>query len=236
MSVIRSKVADNHFTFSIRGGQKDESGGMPSHERSPHGLRTARKLENGTAYLEFDGLPGDSASMAVVGQALAEQPVTQAVILDLRDNNGGSGDMVVLICSHLLDPNVLLCTFSDRSDRAPMEIKTSAHARHFGTTIPVFVLTSEHTLSAAEALAYILQDYGRAVVVGEQTAGMANPSRTYHIGERFELTVPFLLTRYGKSGRTFAGIGVEPDIEVSAESALEVALEEVRKLQESPDP
>jgi C-terminal processing protease CtpA/Prc len=90
-------------------------------------------------------------------------------------------------------------------------------------------------LSAAEALAYILQDYGRAVVVGKRTAGMANPSRTYPIGERFELTVPFLLTRYGKNGRTFAGIGVTPDIEIAAGSALDTAMEEIRKILASPD-
>jgi C-terminal processing protease CtpA/Prc len=82
-----------------------------------------------------------------------------------------------------------------------------------------------YSLSAAEAFTYILQDFDRAVVVGERTAGMANPSRTFTIAGRFDLTVPFLLIRYGESGGTFAGVGVTPDIEVSAESALETALE-----------
>jgi C-terminal processing protease CtpA/Prc len=229
MDVIRSMVADRHFDFSVRVEQKDNSDESLFHERSLHGLRSVQMLENHIAYLVFDGLPGDDASMTAVAQALAEQPEAQAIIFDMRDNIGGSGDMVVLLCSHLLEADTLLYTYSGRSGGASGEMRAAAAARHFGTTIPVFILTSEATLSAAEAFAYILQDFGRAVVVGERTAGMANPSRTFSIGEQFELTVPFLLMRYGRSAGTYAGVGVIPGIEVSPESALDVALKESRR-------
>ncbi|NIO27655.1 MAG: hypothetical protein GTO29_03770 [Candidatus Latescibacteria bacterium] len=225
MGVIRSMVADRHFDFSDRSTDKDDSDQSSHRKRSKHGLRSARMLEGQTAYFEFDGFPGDEASLKAVAKAIEEQPKMQAAIFDLRDNNGGAGDMVVLLCNHLLDADLLLYTFAGRSDDAPTEVRSSACEQHFGTAMPVYVLTSEHTLSAAEAFAYILQDLGRAVVVGERTAGMANPSRTFTISGRFDLTVPFLIIRYGKSGGTFAGVGVTPDIEVSAESALETALE-----------
>jgi C-terminal processing protease CtpA/Prc len=229
MAVIRPVVADRHFDFTVRDKPEDSSDQAPSRKRSPHGLRKVQMLESQTAYLEFDGFPGDGASMTALEKALAELPEPKAIVFDLRDNNGGSGDMVVLLCSYLLDADVLLCTFSDRSGDDPRELRTSTPKRHFGSEAPVYVLTSGNTLSAAEAFAYILQDVGRAVLVGERTAGMANPSRTFSIGDQFELTVPFLLMRYGTSGGTFAGVGVKPDIEVSAVSALEVALEEIGK-------
>jgi hypothetical protein len=212
MDVIRSMVADRHFDFSDRSADKDDSNQSTHRNRSKHGLRTVRMLEGQTAYFEFDGFP-------------EEQPEMRAVIFDLRDNNGGAGDMVVLLCNHLLEADLLLYTFAGRSDDAPTEMRSSTCDQHFGTAIPVYILTSENTWSAAEAFTYILQDFDRAVVVGERTAGMANPSRTFTIAERFDLTVPFLLIRYGKSGGTFAGVGVTPDIEVSSESALETALE-----------
>jgi hypothetical protein len=232
MQVIRSRVADRHFEFSVAdrfGGGPDSS---PRRELSPHGLRTTRILKHDTAYLEFDGLPGDDASMDAVAQALRELPDMKAIIFDLRQNIGGSADMVVLLCSHILEANSLLCTFSDRSGATPTEIRTTAPQRHFGTEIPVFVLTGEATISAAEALAFILQDLGRARVIGAQTPGMANPSRTYPVGPAFELTVPFLLTRYGKSGGTFAGVGVKPDIPLPPERALDAALDEIGRMLE----
>ncbi len=231
--VIRSRVADRHFEFSVRHEFEDGSDSSPRRERSPHGLRTLRMLRHDTAYLEFDGLPGDDASMEVVTEALKELSDMKAIVFDLRDNIGGSADMVVLLCSHILEANSLLCTFSGRSGGGPMEIRTAAPERHFGETIPVFVLTSGATISAAEAFAFILQDIGRASVIGERTPGMANPSRAYPVGAAFELTVPFLLTRYGESGGTFAGIGVKPDIEVPADKALDVALDEIGKALES---
>jgi hypothetical protein len=225
MGVIRSMVADRHFQFSDRLAERADSDASPHRSRSKHGLRTVRMLEGQTAYFEFDGFPGDDESLKAVTKTIQEQPDMRAVVFDLRDNNGGAGDMVVLLCNHLLDAGQLLYTFAGRSDDAPTEVTSSACDRHFGTAIPVYILTSENTLSAAEAFAYILQDLGRAVVVGERTAGMANPSRTFTVAGRFDLTVPFLIIRYGKSGGTFAGVGVVPDVEVSAESALEAALE-----------
>ncbi len=225
MGVIRSMVADRHFDFSDRSADKDDSNRSPHRNRSKHGLRTARMLEGQTAYFEFDGFPGDEASLKAVAKVIEEQPEMRAVIFDLRDNNGGAGDMVVMLCNHLLEADLLLYTFAGRSDDSPREVRSTTCDQHFGTAMPVCILTSENTLSAAEAFTYILQDLGRAVVVGERTAGMANPSRTFTIAERFDLTVPFLIMRYGKSGGTFAGIGVTPDIEVSAESALEAALD-----------
>jgi hypothetical protein len=225
MRVIRSMVADRHFDFSDRSADKDDSDQSPQHSRRTHGLRTVQLLEGQTAYFEFDGFPGDDTSLKAVAKAIEEQPQMRAVIFDLRDNNGGAGDMVVLLCNRLLEADLLLYTFAGRSDDAPTEMRSSTCDQHFGTAMPVYILTSDNTLSAAEAFTYILQDFDRAVVVGERTAGMANPSRTFTIAGRFDLTVPFLLIRYGESGGTFAGVGVTPDIEVSAESALKTALE-----------
>jgi hypothetical protein len=198
MAVIRSRVPDRHFDFCVRGKREDDSDESSSRKRSPHGLRTVRMLEGDTAYLEFDGLPGDRASMKAVAQAMAELPEVQAIVFDLRNNIGGSGDMVVLLCSHLLEEGTLLYTYSDRSGDPPSEMRASAPQRHFGSATPVFVLTSAGTLSAAEALAYILQDYGRATLVGERTAG-------------------------------YAGVGVEPDMATPADSALDVAQDEIRR-------
>lgn len=228
MDVIRSMVADRHFKFSDRSAQRDDSNGSPNRKRSNNGLRTVKMLEGQTAYFEFDGFPGDEESLKVVAEAIEKQRETKAIIFDVRDNNGGSGDMVVLLCNHLLEAGQLLYTFAGRSDDAPTEVRSSTYEQHFGTAIPVYILTSENTWSAAEAFAYILQDLGRAVVVGERTVGMANPSRTFTIAGRFDLTVPFLIIRYGKSGGTFAGVGVTPDREVPAESALETVLKRLR--------
>jgi hypothetical protein len=57
--------------------------------------------------------------------------------------------MVVMLCNHLVEADVLLYTFAGRSDDTPKEIKSSTSAQSFGTEIPVYVLTSGNTLSAS---------------------------------------------------------------------------------------
>jgi hypothetical protein len=69
----------------------------------------------------------------------------RAVIFDLRDNNGGAGDMVVLLCNHLLEADLLLYTFAGRSDDTPTEMRSSTCAQYFGTAMPVYILTSGNT-------------------------------------------------------------------------------------------
>jgi hypothetical protein len=226
MGVIRSQVADRHFELVDRSAEPEDDVSLPRRrERSEHGLRSVRMLDGGVACFELDGFPGDDASLSAVSEAIKEQPEMRAVIFDIRDNNGGAGDMVVMLCNLLVEPDALLYTFAGRDDDAPKEVRSVPGDGYLGTRMPVYILTSGDTLSAAEAFTCILQDLGRAVVVGERTAGMANPSRTFTIADRFDLTVPFLIMRYGKSGATPAGTGVVPDIEVPAESALKAVLE-----------
>jgi len=227
MAVIRTKVPDRHFDFSMRLEPENQPTQSRSGTRSEHGLKTTRMLKDNIAYLEFDGLPGDDASLSFVEQALAALPEVDALIIDIRNNIGGSGDMVVLLCSHLVEAGTLLYDYRDRSGASPGEMRARHYGRRFGPAVPVYILTGGATLSAAEALAYVLQDYERARIVGQRTPGMANPSRAFSIGDDFTITIPFLLFRYGESRTTFAGVGIVPDRLVPAESALDVALAEI---------
>ena len=88
---------------------------------------------------------------------------------------------------------------------------------------PVFVLTAAATFSAGEGLAFILQDHGRAEVVGEVTAGAANPGRPYPVNDYFEVVVPNGQVRSAVTGRNWEGVGVIPDIRTTEVEALEVA-------------
>ncbi|MBA2555313.1 MAG: peptidase S41, partial [Geodermatophilaceae bacterium] len=55
---------------------------------------------------------------------------------------------------------------------------------------PVYVLTSGATFSGGEALAYDLQQLGRATVVGERTRGGAHPRRGFRVHAHLEATIP----------------------------------------------
>src|SRR5688572_31218625 len=90
---------------------------------------------------------------------------------------------------------------------------------------PVVVLTSARSISAAEIAADALKSSGRAKIVGEKTPGAVLSSKLFDIPGGFHLRVP-IADYYSIAGARLEGHGVTPDIAVSADQALDVALED----------
>jgi hypothetical protein len=87
-------------------------------------------------------------------------------------------------------------------------------------TVPLYILTSARTASAAEAIAYTLQTCERAKVVGERTAGAANPGMMFRTPQGFAIFVSTGSPQNPLNGRNWESGGVRPDIETSSERAL----------------
>ena len=159
-----------------------------------------------------------------IGDAMSLLQRADALILDLRENGGGSPETVAFLMGFLFDEGGLpMFDIVSRlgnvvSYATPASAPAQRHPRR-----PTCVLTSSRTFSAGEGFAFLLQERGRAEVVGERTAGAANPGRPYRVNELFEVTVPNGKVRSAVGGGNWEGRGVTPDIEVAAADALRVA-------------
>lgn len=149
----------------------------------------------------------------------------QALIVDLRDNRGGDPDTVAFVCSYLLDERTHLNTMYWRSGERSEQSWSLPHVpgARFGGSKPLYVLSSDSTFSAAEELAYDLQQLGRAVVVGEATRGGAHPCKGWTVHPHLEVTVPTGRAINPVSGTNWEGIGVQPDIPCAAAESLDQA-------------
>jgi carboxyl-terminal processing protease len=86
---------------------------------------------------------------------------------------------------------------------------------------PVYVLISKRTASAAELAADALKISGRAVLIGETTAGEMLSQKIYDVPGGFHLSLPIADYYSAENGR-IEGVGVAPDIETDA--AMDTAL------------
>lgn len=106
------------------------------------------------------------------------------IILDLRGNGGGDAEAMADVASLFLDEGTNLGRFADRSGAAfeletfPKRVWRSPAAAPI--KLPLVVLTSENTSSAAEILAATLQAKGRAQVIGSGTCGCVLAIRNRH--------------------------------------------------------
>jgi carboxyl-terminal processing protease len=137
------------------------------------------------------------------------------IILDLRANGGGDAEAMADIASLFLDEGINLGRFADRSGAA-FELQTYLKRlwrtpRLSSIKLPLVVLTSETTSSAAEILAAALQAKGRARVIGARTCGCVLAIRNRHaLPDGGVLDVSEFDYRTA-AGVRLQGTGIKPD-------------------------
>jgi C-terminal processing protease CtpA/Prc len=147
-----------------------------------------------------------------------------AIIFDLRDNEGGSPEMVAFVASYLFDHPTHLEDLYNRSEHSTLQSWTLSPVE--GNQLankPVFVLTSAETFSGGEEFAYDLKMLKRATVVGETTAGAAHMVRQRRIDGHFSIRVPDTRPINPISKTNWESTGVTPDVRVNASEALATA-------------
>ncbi|HEU4456182.1 MAG TPA: S41 family peptidase, partial [Longimicrobium sp.] len=178
------------------------------------GFEKVERLPGNVGYLEIRGFmdPGVGSETAVAAMNFLAN--TDALIIDLRRNGGGSPGMVQLVSSYLFDEpthlNSLYFRPTDRTD----QFWTLPHVpgRRFGQEKPIYVLTSRRTFSAAEEFTYNLQNLERATVVGDTTGGGAHPGGVRRVGDHFGVFVPSGRAINPVSNTNWEGTGVRPDV------------------------
>ena len=232
---LRGLSTDGHFHIDFR-----EGGGAAAEETVfgaaefekyygkavNHGFEQVRRLDGDVGYLDLRVFapPAMGADMAVAAMTLLAQ--SRALVIDLRRNGGGDGSLGLLIAGYLLDgAQPMSGTYDRPTDKhTPSATPVWVPGRRFGPDKPVYVLISKETFSAAEAFAYDLQALKRVTVVGEPSGGGAHPFVYRRLSEHYVLSLPEARSINPVTGKDWQGVGVIPDVRVSADRALEEAL------------
>ncbi|TVQ75081.1 MAG: S41 family peptidase [Phycisphaeraceae bacterium] len=152
---------------------------------------------------------------AALDQAMRQG--ARGVILDMRFNGGGLLDEAVKVANVFVDPGVIV-TQEDNTGR----VRSSERAMRPAMTrdLPMVVLINEASASASEIVAGALQDYGRAVLVGERTFGKGSVQNVFMLpggSAAFKLTTQYYKLPKGRLIHRKPGAntwGVEPEVRV----------------------
>lgn len=194
-----------------------------------HGVERIERLPDNIMLLDLRVFPPPSMAGDVFSAAMTVVAQADALIIDLR-RNGGGAETANLLTGYLLDPGSPLSGAYDR----PTDTRTYTSSpawvpgRRFGSTKPLYILTSRKTFSAAEAVAYDLQTLKRAVIIGEVTGGGAHPFEYRRVHPHFAVDLPEGKSINPVTGSNWQDVGVKPDVAAPAEQALDKALELAR--------
>ncbi len=217
---------DKHLR--VRAGKARQPGGSPG--RRPvdnHGFVKAEMLPSGIGYLKFNYFSGEKEAQATASAAMNFLGNSNTLVFDLRDNGGGSPEMIAYLSSYLFDEPVHLNSFYNRPTDTTTETWTQkvVPGKKFSPETQVFVLTSSYTFSGAEEFSYNLKNLKRGTIVGETTGGGAHPVMPVSLGEQMYITMPFARAINPITETNWEGVGVQPDVEVAADQALDKAIE-----------
>ena len=185
-------------------------------ELSESSVDRAFWLREGIGYLHVTAF--ESTTVADLNEALKRwEPSLNGLVLDLRKNSGGLLQVAVEAAGLFLPEGELVLTARGRSGEAkrfPVE-----KAEPLAQKLPLVVLVSGRTASAAEILAGALQDHGRARLVGQRTFGKGTVQTVYPLSEGTGLALATALY-FTPSGRLLertrsADAGIAPDVVVA---------------------
>ena len=188
-------------------------------------VRKAERLDGNVGYLKFNSFVDAALSKPTLVAAMNFLHNSSALIIDLRQNGGGHATTCAFLLSYFLPDSTLLMQGRSRANNEVTKSYTvkDAAVQKFEKSMPLYILTSGRTSSAAEAFAYVLQAQRRAVIVGDTTNGEANPGYQFSLNSEMYMMVPAFESTNPITKTNWQGRGVVPDVAVAADKALTMA-------------
>lgn len=229
---MRAVGHDQHLAVSFQEQLATEKNPTPEQKRraqafdlaNGYGIRSARRLPGNIGYTDLAYFSPDPAAGTAIAAVMQIVNGTDALILDLRRNGGGSGETELTLLSYFFDDRTqlssLVRTVNGKTEEIQHWTVPYVQGPRF-TDKPIFILISRHTHSAAEVLSYDLQNLHRATTVGERTSGEATAGNG-------EVNLGYALTAFIPNGQmkspitngNYLGVGVQPSVSIAPAQAL----------------
>jgi len=135
---------------------------------------------------------------------------TKGIILDLRNNPGGSLNQAIKTIDIFVDKGTIV---SQKGRDKSENVSYKATKKATLTKVPMIVLVNGGSASASEIVSGGLQDLKRAIIIGENTFGKGSVQILMPITQDRSEAIKLTIAKYYlPSGRSIQAKGVIPDI------------------------
>lgn len=216
-----------HLTLR-KGGKKNQVVQEVSLKRAPIVLNDQRVSSRATpcgngmiGLINFPGFYSNGGSISAAGDLKREivklqgQGDLKGIVLDMRENGGGFLDQAIKVCK-LFMPGGLVAIAKYKDNKVRFMNHVGKKPLYEG---PLVILTSKASASAAEIVSQTLQDYGLAIVAGDEegTFGKGSMQTQTVTNEKAEHFFKVTVARYyTASGRSPQAVGVSSDVVVNS--------------------
>ncbi len=208
----------------------DELLGTLKSREASQGFRSLSILDGNVGYVDLRKFSDSPHAVDRVDAMMHFFEGVDALILDLGQNPGGTDLVIRHLSAYLFaEPTHLVSTFTRGMD-APRERWTAEAVTGVRRPdLPVYVLTSRNTFSAAESFTFGLKVLHRITIVGERTGGGGHFGGTHELPGGYTAFIPVGRTYDPRTGEGWEARGIEPHVEVPYGKALPTALGMARR-------
>jgi len=140
---------------------------------------TSTKLVGDIGYIRFVKFNQKAASQTKLALLDLKKQGAKKIIIDVRGNPGGLLNEVVKIVNFFVPKGKVVVTTKGRFAKYNKTYLTKNES--IDEEIPIVILVNNHSASASEILSGSLQDYDRAVIIGDTTYGKGLVQRTFKL-------------------------------------------------------
>ena len=205
--------------------RKEESSTL---EETNFGFDEVARLNGNIGYIRFSYFADPELAYDTAASVMRFVGNTDAVIIDLRYNNGGHLEMAQFLASYFFssEKDQLLFDYYYNEDGKRIQRGQWVLPGLPGKRMvdkPLYILTGSTSFSSAEWFSYSMKKLGRATLIGERTAGGAHPVARKPLNDDFFVQVPIGQIQDPVDHGDFEGAGVQPDIPSPSIRALPLA-------------
>lgn len=207
VALIRGEEGTSVELTVIREGEKDYLTFSVERAKVESPTVKYKDLSNGIAYIQITQFESVTENQWYNACAEAKANGMEKLIIDLRDNPGGSLQTVVSIADSILPEGLLVYTEDKKGEK---EEFTSDEAC---MNLPMVVLINGNSASASEILSGAIKDYEWGTLIGTRTygKGIVQQILPFNDGTGMKLTISSYFT---PNGNNIHGTGIEPDVEL----------------------
>ncbi len=185
------------------------------------GVETLKWLPGKVGYFNLTGFWDVQGGWEKMSAAMVFLDQADALIIDLRENDGGGAPMVKFLTSHFLEDERLLISFYNGMTGETTQSHSTPDVpgpKQVGK--PLYVLTGPGSASAAEEFASHVRHFEFGTLVGQSTAGAAHNNEYLPIADGFVLSLSVGRPIHPITQSNWEGEGVQPHVETDAQAAL----------------
>jgi len=241
-AMLRKVTRDKHF--NVIAYHKTASAQNASQAETPFtgGITQVKMLDQQVGYIRWDACMAGDEAFKKLRQAIDTVAECKHLIIDISENPGGDGASSAFLNQFLYRSKnyqtLLIKKCTGESNWHQSEVIFNYNEGPALFDIPLYIIVSDKTFSAAEYFAFTAQEMKRATILGKTTAGAGNPGQATGVSlEESDIAFWMFIPNCQittKSGRSIEGIGVAPDVELSSRDWLRETIAYIHKNEKSP--